>query len=63
MKFCEVDIECAVEPKGRGNRGHDLSYQTIEIGVGWSLDVQIFVADIVNGLNLTVLLSINDLRI
>merc|ERR550534_3268431 len=38
-----------IETKGGGDRWDDLSDQSVEVGVGWSFDVQVTSADIVDG--------------
>ena len=44
-----VNVEGAIEAQRGSNRRNDLGYKTIEIGVGWSLDVQVPSADVVDG--------------
>ena len=50
MLTSKIDVESAIEPKGGCNRRYDLSHQTVQVGVGWSLDVQVSSADVVDGL-------------
>jgi len=50
LKLSEINVEGAIETKGRGQGGDDLSDETIEIGVGGTLDVQVTTADVVQGL-------------
>ena len=41
LEFSEVDVECTVEPQRGRDGGHDLTDQTVQIGVGGPLDVQV----------------------
>ena len=50
LEFCQIDVKGAIETKRCGDRRHDLSDQSIEVGVGWSFDVKVTTADIVDGL-------------
>jgi len=49
LEFGDVDVQGTVETKGGGQRGDDLGQQTIQIGVGGALDVQVATADVVKG--------------
>ena len=49
MEFGDVDVQGTIETKGGGQRGDDLGQQTIQVGVGGSLDVQVATADVVKG--------------
>ena len=50
LELGEIDVERAVESQRGGDRGHDLTDQSVQVGVGWSLDVQVAAADVVDGL-------------
>lgn len=50
LEFSEIDVESAVKPQ-RGRDGRDdLADKTVEICVGWSFNVQIATANVVDGL-------------
>ena len=50
LEFCQVDVQGSVESQ-RGRDGRDnLSDQTVEVGVGGALNVQVSPADVVDGL-------------
>ena len=49
LELGEVDVEGAVEAQRGRDRGDYLAYQPIEVRVGWSLDVQVATADVVDG--------------
>merc|ERR1719369_2031876 len=48
LEFSEINVESAIETKGSRDGRYDLSNETVEVGVGWSFDVQITAADIVD---------------
>jgi len=50
LELGDIDVESAIKTKRGGQRGDDLGNQTIEVGVGWSLNVQGATADVVDGL-------------
>ena len=50
LELCKINVESTVETKRSSDGGHDLSHQTVKVGVRWPLDVQIPTADIVNSL-------------
>ena len=41
LELCKINVESTVETKRSSDGGHDLSHQTVEVGVRWPLDVQI----------------------
>jgi len=50
LELSKIDVEGTVESEGSGDGGDDLSDQSVEVGVGWSLNVQVTTADVVDGL-------------
>ena len=50
LELSQVDVEGAVEAEGGRDGGHDLADQTIEVGVGGAIDVEVATADVVDGL-------------
>ena len=50
LELSQVDVESSVEPQGGRDGGHNLSNQPVQVGVGWSLDVQVTAADVIDGL-------------
>lgn len=50
LELCEIYVESAVEAQGGGDGGDDLSDETVEVGVGGSLDVEVATADVVDRL-------------
>ena len=50
LELSQIDVEGAIEPEGGGDGGDDLADESVQVGVGWSLDVQVTAADVVDGL-------------
>merc|ERR1719181_1310733 len=50
LEFGDIDVEGTIESEGGGQRGDNLSDQSVEVGVGGSLDVEVSAADVVDGL-------------
>ena len=50
LELGQIHVEGAIEAQGGGDGGHDLCHQTVEVGVGGALDVQVPAADVVDGL-------------
>ena len=50
LKLGEVHIQSTIEAKRGSDGGHNLADETVQIGVGGSLDVQVPAADVVDGL-------------
>jgi len=50
MRTSQVDVESTVESERSSDGRHDLSNQTVEVGVSWSLDVEVATTDVVDGL-------------
>merc|ERR1711965_37509 len=49
LELSEIHIESTIEPERSSDGGHNLSNETIQVGVRWSLDVQVATADVVDG--------------
>jgi hypothetical protein len=50
LELSHIDVEGTIETKGSSERGHDLTDETVEVGVGRSLDVEGSSAHVVEGL-------------
>ena len=50
LKFSQIHIQGAIESKRGSDRWHDLTNQAIQIGVRWSLDIEVPTAKVVNSL-------------
>jgi len=49
LELGQINVQSTIEPQRSGDRGNDLSDQPVQVGVGWSFDVQVSSADIVDG--------------
>jgi len=49
LEFSQINVEGTIESEGGGDGGDDLSNQSVQVGVGRSLNVQVTTADIVDG--------------
>jgi len=49
LELGEIDVEGTIEPERGGDGGDDLTDEPVEVGVGWSLDVEVPSADVVDG--------------
>jgi len=49
LELSDIDVEGTVESEGSSQRGDNLSNESVQVGVGWSLDIEVSSADIVDG--------------
>ena len=49
LEFSDINVQGTVESERGGQRGDDLSDESVQVGVGGSLDVEVSSADIVDG--------------
>ena len=50
LEFGDINVEGTIESEGGGQRGDNLGDESVEVGVGGSLDVEVSAADVVDGL-------------
>ena len=50
LELVQIHVECSIESQGGGDGGDNLGDQTVEVGVGGPLDVQVPPADVIDGL-------------
>ena len=50
LELSDIDVKGTVESEGGSEGGDNLSDESVQVGVGWSLNVEVSSADIVNGL-------------
>ena len=50
LELSKINIQSTVKSKRSSDGGHDLTNQTIEVGVGWPLDIEVPTADVVDSL-------------
>jgi len=50
LELSHIDVEGTIESEGGSQRGDDLSDESVQVGVGGSLDVEVSSADVVDSL-------------
>ena len=50
LELSNIDVQGTVESEGSSQGRDDLSNESVQVGVGWSLDIEVSSADIVDGL-------------
>ena len=50
LELSDIDVEGTIESEGSGQRRDNLSDESVQVGVGWSLDIEVSSADIIDGL-------------
>jgi len=50
LELSDINVEGTIESEGSGQGGDNLGNKSVKVGVGWSLDVEVSSADIVDGL-------------
>ena len=49
LELSDVDVQGSVESQRGSQGGDDLRNESVQVGVGWSLDIEISSADIIDG--------------
>ena len=49
LEFGNIDVKGTIESEGGGEGGDNLSDESVQVGVGWSLDIEVSSADIIDG--------------
>ena len=49
LEFGNINVEGTIESEGGSQRGDNLSDESVQVGVGWSLNIEVSSADIVDG--------------
>ncbi len=49
LELSKINIESSIKPQTGSDGRHNLANQTVEIGVGWTLNVKVAAADIIDG--------------
>jgi hypothetical protein len=49
LEFSDIDVKSSIESEGGGQGGDNLGNESVQVGVGWSLDIEISSADVVDG--------------
>ncbi len=50
LELSNINVECTIESEGSSQRGDDLREESVQVGVGWPLNVEVSSADIVDSL-------------
>ena len=50
LELSNINVQSTIESEGGSEGGDDLGNESVQVGVGWSLDIEVSSADIVNGL-------------
>ena len=50
LELSDIDVEGSIKSEGSGQRGDNLGDESVQVGVGWSLNVEVSSADIVDSL-------------
>uniref|UniRef100_F7ANC9 Uncharacterized protein n=7 Tax=Euteleostomi TaxID=117571 RepID=F7ANC9_HORSE len=50
LEFCQVNIEGSIKSEGSSDGGHNLTYQPIQVSVGWALNIEVSTTDVIDGL-------------
>jgi hypothetical protein len=49
LEFSKIDVQGTIESERSSDRGYNLGDQSVQVGVGWTFNVQVSAADIVDG--------------
>ena len=50
LELGDINIEGTIESEGSSEGRDDLGDESVQVGVGWSLDIEVSSADIIDGL-------------
>jgi len=49
LEFSDINVQSTIESEGGSEGGDDLGNESVQVGVGWSLDIEVSSADVING--------------
>jgi len=49
LEFGDINVKGTIESEGGGEGGDNLGDESVKVGVGWSLDVEVSSADVIDG--------------
>ena len=49
LELGNIDVECTIESQRGGQRGDNLGNESVQIGVGWSLNIHVTTANVIDG--------------
>jgi len=50
LELGDINVKSTIESEGSGQGGDGLGDESVEVGVGWSLDIEVSSADVIDGL-------------
>ena len=50
LELGQIDVQSTVKSERSGDGGYDLANESVQVGVGWSLNVEVSATDVVDGL-------------
>ena len=50
LELRQIHVQGTIKPQGGSDGADDLANQSVQVGVGWTLDVQVATADVIDGL-------------
>lgn len=48
LEFSNINVQGSIESQRGSQRGNDLGYQSVQVGIGWSFNIQLSSADIID---------------
>jgi hypothetical protein len=49
LEFGDINVKGSIESEGGGKGGDNLGNESVQVGIGWSLDIEVSSADVING--------------
>jgi hypothetical protein len=49
LELSDIDVKGTIESEGSGKGGDNLGNESVQVSVGWSLNIEVSSADIING--------------
>ena len=49
LELSNIDVKGTIESEGSSQGGDNLGNESVQVGVGWSLDIEVSSADIIDG--------------
>jgi len=49
LEFSDINVQSTIESEGGSEGGDDLGNESVEVGVSWSLDIEVSSADVIDG--------------
>ncbi|KAB1256462.1 hypothetical protein Cadr_000027388 [Camelus dromedarius] len=50
LEFCQINMQGSIKPQGSSDGGYNLTYQPIQVCVGWVLNIEVSTTDVIDGL-------------